>query len=79
MSLLCPCGQGGQWCPGVYWDQHCQQVEGDHPHPLLSPGEATLGVLCAALGRSVQDNELLERVHWRILKRMRTVCFQGSQ
>lgn len=30
-----PGGQVGQWCPGVHWEEHCQQVTGGDPAPLL--------------------------------------------
>ncbi|KAJ7395818.1 hypothetical protein BTVI_151141 [Pitangus sulphuratus] len=34
-----------------------QQVRGDDPPPLLSPGEATSGILCPFLGSSVQERQ----------------------
>lgn len=40
--------------PVMHCEEHCQQLEGD-PVPLLSPSEATLGVLWPVLGFSVQD------------------------
>lgn len=24
----CPCCEGGCWCPGVHWEECCQQVKG---------------------------------------------------
>jgi len=40
--------------------------------PLFCPAEATSGLLCSALGSSVQKNrELLERVQQRTAKMMR--------
>lgn len=38
----------------MHWEKPCQQLEGD-PVPLLSPSEATFGVLCPVLHPSVQD------------------------
>lgn len=30
-SAVCPCGQGGQWCPRVHQEKCGQQVEGGDP------------------------------------------------
>ncbi|TRZ19852.1 hypothetical protein HGM15179_007254 [Zosterops borbonicus] len=49
--------QEGQCYPGVYWKECGQQVQGDDPTPLLSPSEATCGVLCPILGSSVQERQ----------------------
>ena len=54
MNQQCPCGQEGQWYSGVHQEQCSQQVKGSDPPPLLSPGEATFGVLCPVLGSPVQ-------------------------
>ncbi|TRZ06476.1 hypothetical protein HGM15179_020631, partial [Zosterops borbonicus] len=56
MSQQCPCGQEGRWYPGMHWEKHYQQVEGGDPAPLLSPGEASSGVLCPVLGSSVPES-----------------------
>ena len=50
MSQQRPYGQEGQGCPGVHWEECGQQVKGDDPVPLLSPGGATSGMLCPVLG-----------------------------
>lgn len=49
-------------------DEHCQQLEGA-PVPLLSPSEATFGVLGPVPGPSVQDR--LEQVQGKNTKMMR--------
>ncbi|GAB0190298.1 hypothetical protein GRJ2_001495100 [Grus japonensis] len=54
---MCPCGQEGQWYPGVHEEEHGQQVEGGYPPPLLCPGEATSGVLCPVLGSPCPDRQ----------------------
>ncbi|RMC13120.1 hypothetical protein DUI87_10651 [Hirundo rustica rustica] len=55
MSQQCPCGQEGQWYPGLHYEEHSQQVKGGDPAPLLSPGDATSEVLCPVLGSSGQE------------------------
>ncbi|KAJ7405711.1 rna-directed dna polymerase from mobile element jockey-like [Willisornis vidua] len=52
---VCPCGQEGQWDPGVHWEEHCQQVKGGDPAPLFSRYEAIFGVLCPVLGSLIQE------------------------
>lgn len=49
-----PVAKAATVCPVMHWEEHCQQLEG-HPVPLLSPSEATLGMLCPVLHPSVQD------------------------
>jgi len=50
----CLCGQECQWDPGMSHEERGQRAEGGDPPPLLCPGEATSGVLCAAVGSFVQ-------------------------
>lgn len=33
VSCQCPCGQEGQQCPGVHWEECGQQVQGGDPAP----------------------------------------------
>lgn len=54
---MCPCGQKGQWHPGLHQEVCGQQVEGGHPPPLLCLGEAASGVLCPVLGSPVQEGQ----------------------
>lgn len=49
MSPQCPYGQEGQWHPGVHREGCDHKVEGDDLSPLLSPSEATSGILCSIL------------------------------
>ena len=52
---VCPGCQEGQWDPGVHQEECGQQGEGGSPPPLLSPSEASSGVLCPVLGSPVQE------------------------
>ena len=45
--------KGGQWCPGLHQERHCQMIEGDDRSPLLNTGEAICGVLGSLLGSPV--------------------------
>ncbi|GAB0178098.1 mitochondrial enolase superfamily member 1 [Grus japonensis] len=54
---MCPCGQEGQWYPGVHSEECGQQVGGGYSPPLLCPGEATTGILCPVLGSPVQERQ----------------------
>lgn len=65
MSWQHPCGQEGQWYPGMHWEECGQQVKGGDPASLLIPSEATSGVPCPVLGFSVPDKELLKTVQQR--------------
>ena len=56
-SALCPCGQEGQWHPGVYQKGSGQQVDRGSSPPLLCPGETASGILCTVLGPSVQAGQ----------------------
>ena len=50
---VCPCGQEGQWDPGVHQEECGQQVEGGSP--LLCPSDAQSRVLHPVLGYPVQE------------------------
>jgi len=52
---VCPCCKEGKRYPGLHYTKYCKKVEGGDPSPLLSTGEATLGVLCPVLGSTVQE------------------------
>ncbi|RMC15138.1 hypothetical protein DUI87_07320 [Hirundo rustica rustica] len=52
-----PHSLGGQWYPGMHWEERRQQIEGGDPAPLLSPSEAPSGELCAVLGSSAQERQ----------------------
>ena len=41
-AAMCPCGKGGQRPPGLHQAEHCQEVRGSNPSPLLSTGEMQL-------------------------------------
>ncbi|XP_068800455.1 calcium-binding protein 2 isoform X1 [Struthio camelus] len=49
------CGQEGQGYAGLHEEECWQQVEGGDPARLLSPGEASAGVLGAVVGCPVQE------------------------
>ncbi|TRZ15772.1 hypothetical protein HGM15179_011354 [Zosterops borbonicus] len=55
MSQQCPCGQKGQWYPGVQQEASGQQVEGVHLASLLDLNKATYEILCPVLSPSVKD------------------------
>ncbi|KAJ7415338.1 hypothetical protein BTVI_38494 [Pitangus sulphuratus] len=65
---VCPGGQEGQWRPDLDQEQCGQQDQGSDPSPVLSPSEATPGVLCSVLGPSVQEVEVLEQVQRRAMR-----------
>lgn len=44
----------GKWYPVLQYKEHCQQVKGGDPSPLLSTVEATAGMLGPVLGCTVQ-------------------------
>jgi len=44
-----------QWYPGMHEEECGQQVEGGSPPPLLSPSEASSGVLRPVLGSPLQE------------------------
>lgn len=46
---MCPRGKEGLWCPGLHWEECCQQAVGGDTSPLFSIGEATLA-LCEQWG-----------------------------
>ncbi|TRZ21626.1 hypothetical protein HGM15179_005462 [Zosterops borbonicus] len=76
-----PCGQEGQWDPGVHWEEHCQQEEGGDPAPLLSPGEAHLECCAQAWApQHKRDMELLERVQRMATKMIKlrnwSICYE---
>ena len=52
-----PCGQEDQWRSGVHCTDCGQQGKGGDPPPVVCPGEATRGALCAILGSSVQERQ----------------------
>ncbi|GAB0185783.1 mitochondrial enolase superfamily member 1 [Grus japonensis] len=47
---VCPCGQEGQWYPGVHSEERGQQVEGGYPPPLLCPGEGHIWNIMSSSG-----------------------------
>ncbi|PKU42233.1 hypothetical protein llap_7463 [Limosa lapponica baueri] len=55
---ICPCGQEGQWHPGVHQEECGQQVKGSYVPSLLCPGEAASGVLCPVLGSPIQEGQV---------------------
>ncbi|KAJ7412815.1 hypothetical protein WISP_94520 [Willisornis vidua] len=77
---VCPCGQEGQWCPGVHYKEHCQVIEAGDPASLLSPGGVHLD--CCVQFRAPQykgDMELLEQVQWRVtnvIKGLETLSYE---
>ena len=54
---MCPCGQEGQWYPGMHLKENGQQLKGDDPPPELCPDEATSRILCPVLGSPVQKRQ----------------------
>lgn len=59
MSWQGPCGQEGQWCPGVHQEKHGQNTEG--VVPLLGPAEATPGDVFSSGLFSTRET----RSYWR--------------
>ena len=49
------CGQAGLQHPGLRLEEDCQQVKRGDPSALVSPGEATSGVLCSVVGSLVRE------------------------
>ena len=59
----------GQRSPGLHEQEHCQQVDGAAPCPLLSPAGATAAVLCSCWApQDERHRQFLERVQRRELK-----------
>ena len=55
LTAVCPGGQEGQWHPGWYQKQCCQQEQGGDRPSVLGAGEAAPQVLCSVLGPSLQE------------------------
>ena len=50
-------GKVGLQHPGLCLEEDCQQVKRGDPSPLVSPGEATPGVLCSVVGSLVWESK----------------------
>lgn len=49
---VCPCNIKGQWCPGLYQTNCCQQMKRGESSYLLSTDEAALGSAVLSSGSS---------------------------